>query len=427
MARDEQPRNGTATDGGCERSDRYDNVDQAAAAAATANNGLNIAVCHRCRRDYFANNGNPTNKDVDYFRTVPAGYRFSPTDQELLEQYLFNKIKNLTLTPNNIVIKDIYECHPAHSINKYSKYEEREWYFFSTRDQKYLNGIRPNRAAGETSEAGDKKSGLADYVLCKIYQNKTKPSKDFESLKKRATSEGHEISSNNGDVGDQEIVVASASPHIQQNGRIRTSSVHDGAINNVEASSTPSTSFIAQSGNQDGMVNNSNGIYGNNTTGSFLLAVAHYHPPHQCPSSIAFYNNTASTNHNPHGQDDVYPNFLPPNYHHPHPRINNGDGMPPGSDFLSNDYDPNLADFAASLDSSPLDSSPLNFVYTDQNPVIGSPDVQDLLLNDEFLLEDFVDYGVNRTEDEKKDEGREIRRHMTRKHKEVVDEECSLF
>ncbi|KAK9148326.1 hypothetical protein Scep_007083 [Stephania cephalantha] len=114
---------------------------------------------------------------------------------------------------------------------------------------------------------------LADYVLCKIYRNKTKPSKDFESLKKRAASEGHEISSNNGDVGDQEIVVASASPPIQQNGRMRTSSVHDGAINNVEASSTPSTSFIAQPGNQDGMVNNSNGIYGNNTTGNFLLAV----------------------------------------------------------------------------------------------------------------------------------------------------------
>ncbi|CAN1233595.1 NAC transcription factor 47 [Linum perenne] len=48
--------------------------------------------------------------------TLPPGFRFHPTDEELILHYLHKKLSS-------------------------------EWYFFSPRDRKYPNGARPNRAA----------------------------------------------------------------------------------------------------------------------------------------------------------------------------------------------------------------------------------------------------------------------------------------
>lgn len=46
-------------------------------------------------------------------RYPPIGYRFCPTDEELLVYYLRNKILNLPLPCNVIKDVDLYKIHPS--------------------------------------------------------------------------------------------------------------------------------------------------------------------------------------------------------------------------------------------------------------------------------------------------------------------------
>jgi hypothetical protein len=45
-----------------------------------------------------------------------------------------------------VLIHYSYTCHFFHAAK--AVFGEAEWYFFSPRDRKYPNGVRPNRAAG---------------------------------------------------------------------------------------------------------------------------------------------------------------------------------------------------------------------------------------------------------------------------------------
>ncbi|XP_050379513.1 NAC domain-containing protein 48-like [Argentina anserina] len=83
----------------------------------------------------------------EYFRSLPPGYRFNPTDQELIIYYLNRKILNQPLPLNRIHDLNIYQYQPQQLSDMYEKIREDGWYFFSTRDRKYQNGTRPNRAA----------------------------------------------------------------------------------------------------------------------------------------------------------------------------------------------------------------------------------------------------------------------------------------
>ncbi|KAJ0017293.1 hypothetical protein Pint_10504 [Pistacia integerrima] len=78
---------------------------------------------------------------------LPPGFRFHPTDQELIILYLKNKISS---SPNPVVSiiadVDIYKFNPWELPGK-AWFGESEWFFFSPRDRKYRNGARPNRAA----------------------------------------------------------------------------------------------------------------------------------------------------------------------------------------------------------------------------------------------------------------------------------------
>ncbi|KAK7261378.1 hypothetical protein RIF29_27687 [Crotalaria pallida] len=78
--------------------------------------------------------------------TFPPGFRFHPTDEELIVQYLQNKISSLPLPANIIAEIDLYK-HSPWDLPKKALFGEEEWYFFSPRDRKYPNGLRPNRAA----------------------------------------------------------------------------------------------------------------------------------------------------------------------------------------------------------------------------------------------------------------------------------------
>ncbi|GAB2260603.1 hypothetical protein Droror1_Dr00011458 [Drosera rotundifolia] len=102
---------------------------------------------------------------------LPPGFRFHPTDEELITFYLASKVFNnhifnaaTTLisgggggcggggtTPSfagiHIAEVDLNRCEPW-DLPERAKMGEREWYFFSLRDRKYPTGLRTNRATG---------------------------------------------------------------------------------------------------------------------------------------------------------------------------------------------------------------------------------------------------------------------------------------
>ncbi|CAM8940858.1 unnamed protein product [Rhodiola kirilowii] len=78
---------------------------------------------------------------------LPAGFRFHPTDEELVMHYLVRRCASQTISVPIIREIDLYKFDPWH-LPEMALYGEKEWYFFSPRDRKYPNGSRPNRAAG---------------------------------------------------------------------------------------------------------------------------------------------------------------------------------------------------------------------------------------------------------------------------------------
>ncbi|XP_071713799.1 NAC transcription factor 32-like [Rutidosis leptorrhynchoides] len=78
---------------------------------------------------------------------MPPGFRFHPTDEELVMHYLCRKCASQTISVPIIAEIDLYKCDPW-QLPDMALYGEKEWYFFSPRDRKYPNGSRPNRAAG---------------------------------------------------------------------------------------------------------------------------------------------------------------------------------------------------------------------------------------------------------------------------------------
>ncbi|KAH9329376.1 hypothetical protein KI387_001484 [Taxus chinensis] len=78
---------------------------------------------------------------------LPPGFRFFPTDEELVVHYLSNKVASHPLPALIIGEVDLYKYDPWQLPEK-ALFGEKEWYFFTPRDRKYPNGSRPNRAAG---------------------------------------------------------------------------------------------------------------------------------------------------------------------------------------------------------------------------------------------------------------------------------------
>ncbi|KAF3669784.1 NAC domain-containing protein 48 [Capsicum annuum] len=78
---------------------------------------------------------------------LPAGFRFHPTDEELVTHYLCRKCASQPIAVPIIAEIDLYKFNPW-DLPDLALYGEKEWYFFSPRDRKYPNGSRPNRAAG---------------------------------------------------------------------------------------------------------------------------------------------------------------------------------------------------------------------------------------------------------------------------------------
>ncbi|KAJ8774522.1 hypothetical protein K2173_016968 [Erythroxylum novogranatense] len=75
---------------------------------------------------------------------LPPGFRFHPTDEELIIYYLRNQATSKPCPVTIIPEVDIYKFDPWQLPEK-NDFGENEWYFFSPRERKYPNGTRPNR------------------------------------------------------------------------------------------------------------------------------------------------------------------------------------------------------------------------------------------------------------------------------------------
>ncbi|XP_006360295.1 NAC domain-containing protein 17-like [Solanum tuberosum] len=76
----------------------------------------------------------------------PPGFRFHPTDEELVLYYLKKKICRKRILLDAIADTDVYKWEPE-DLPDLSKLKtgDRQWFFFSPRDRKYPNGARANR------------------------------------------------------------------------------------------------------------------------------------------------------------------------------------------------------------------------------------------------------------------------------------------
>ncbi|KAL0900053.1 hypothetical protein Bca101_084014 [Brassica carinata] len=80
---------------------------------------------------------------------MPPGFRFHPTDEELITYYLLKKVIDSNFSCAAISQVDLNKSEPWELPEK-AKMGEKEWYFFTRRDRKYPTGLRTNRA----TEAG---------------------------------------------------------------------------------------------------------------------------------------------------------------------------------------------------------------------------------------------------------------------------------
>ncbi|RRT36396.1 hypothetical protein B296_00052434 [Ensete ventricosum] len=80
---------------------------------------------------------------------LPPGFRFHPTDEEIITHYLSRKVVDRGFSARAMGEVDLNKCEPWDLPSK-ARMGEKEWYFFCQRDRKYPTGMRTNRA----TEAG---------------------------------------------------------------------------------------------------------------------------------------------------------------------------------------------------------------------------------------------------------------------------------
>ncbi|MBA0590905.1 NAC domain-containing protein 87 [Gossypium raimondii] len=102
------------------------------------------------------------NKGDDELIDLPPGFRFHPTDEEIITHYLTEKVMNSNFSASAIGEVDLNKCEPW-DLPKKAKMGEKQWYFFCQRDRKYPTGMRTNRA----TEAGYWKATGKDKEIFK--------------------------------------------------------------------------------------------------------------------------------------------------------------------------------------------------------------------------------------------------------------------
>ncbi|CAN1287766.1 NAC domain containing protein 52 [Linum perenne] len=93
---------------------------------------------------------------------LAPGFRFHPTDEELVIYYLKRKVGNKPVRFNAIAEVDIYRNEPWELADKSRlKSRDQEWYFFSALDKKY--GLVDEELERIGTLQGD------SYVLCRVF------------------------------------------------------------------------------------------------------------------------------------------------------------------------------------------------------------------------------------------------------------------
>ncbi|KAK7267083.1 hypothetical protein RIF29_19747 [Crotalaria pallida] len=77
---------------------------------------------------------------------LPPGFRFHPTDEEIITYYLTQKVLNSSFSAIAMGEADFNKCEPWDLPKKAKMGEKDNWYFFCQRDRKYPTGMRTNRA-----------------------------------------------------------------------------------------------------------------------------------------------------------------------------------------------------------------------------------------------------------------------------------------
>lgn len=106
---------------------------------------------------------NGSEDDHNSIMDLPPGFRFHPTDEEIISHYLTPKVMNSCFSAVAVGEVDLNKCEPWDLPGK-AKMGEKEWYFYCNRDRKYPTGMRTNRA----TEAGYWKATGKDKEIYKI-------------------------------------------------------------------------------------------------------------------------------------------------------------------------------------------------------------------------------------------------------------------
>ncbi|CAH9084523.1 unnamed protein product [Cuscuta europaea] len=94
---------------------------------------------------------------------LPPGFRFHPTDEELISHYLSPKASDTTFASPAVAEVDFNTVEPWDLPGR-AKMGEKEWYFFCVKDRKYPTGQRTNRA----TKAGYWKATGKDKAIFKV-------------------------------------------------------------------------------------------------------------------------------------------------------------------------------------------------------------------------------------------------------------------
>ncbi|KAE8007855.1 hypothetical protein FH972_004417 [Carpinus fangiana] len=102
-----------------------------------------ISSSNNMSHDESSNKPAVVDDDHEHDMVMP-GFRFHPTEEELVEFYLRRKVEGKRFNVELITFLDLYRYDPW-ELPALAAIGEKEWFFYVPRDRKYRNGDRPNR------------------------------------------------------------------------------------------------------------------------------------------------------------------------------------------------------------------------------------------------------------------------------------------